>query len=301
LAQSGSKACGMIYGAVAAAISVCLAACSEQPAVVPDLSGIWARNAFEFEVPAFGPGPLTNLSRKPDGTSADALVGDYGNPILKPAAAERVKQLGELSRSGIVYSEPGNQCWPWPLPFMLRQINIQILQQPDQVTIFYRNDNQVRRVRMNASHPARVTPSWYGDSIGRYEGDTLVIDTVGIKVGPFAMIDAYGTPYSKALHVVERYRLVDYAAAKEAIERHETKNGILGPNITGVEADLDYRGKGLQIEITFEDANVFTTAWTALVTYRRAASAWQEYICAENARESVGGDRKVPTAETPDF
>jgi len=62
-----------------------------------------------------------------------------------------------------------------------------------------------------------VTPSWYGDSVGHYEGDTLVIDTVGVKIGPFAMVDMYGTPHSPALHVVERYRLIDYAEAKEAM------------------------------------------------------------------------------------
>ena len=46
----------------------------------------------------------------------------------------------------------------------------------------------VRRVRMNQLHPAQVTPSWYGDSVGHYEGDTLVIDTVGVKTGPLAMV-----------------------------------------------------------------------------------------------------------------
>jgi hypothetical protein len=74
---------------------------------------------------------------------------------------------------------------------------------------------------MNQPHPATVTPSWYGHSVGRYDGDTLVIDTVGIKSDrPFAMVDMYGTPYTKALHVVERYRLIDYEAAKEAQERN---------------------------------------------------------------------------------
>jgi hypothetical protein len=58
-------------------------------------------------------------------------------------------------------------------------------------------------------HPAHVTPSRYGDSVGHYEGDTLVIDTVGIKIGPFAMVDMFGTPHTEALHVVERYRLID--------------------------------------------------------------------------------------------
>ena len=49
---------------------------------------------------------------------------------------------------------------------------------------------------MNQPHPVRVAPSWYGDSVGHYEGDTLVIDTVAIKIGPFAMVDMYGTPHS---------------------------------------------------------------------------------------------------------
>jgi hypothetical protein len=80
------------------------------------------------------------------------------------------------------------------------------------------------RLRMNQPHPARVTPSWYGDSVGHYEGDTLVIDTVGVKIGPFAMVDMYGTPHSQALHVVERYRLLDHEAANEAEERGERGN-----------------------------------------------------------------------------
>lgn len=64
-----------------------------------------------------------------------------------------------------------------------------MFQQPDKITIVYAWDNEVRRVRMNQPHPARVTPSWYGDSVGYYEGDTLVIDTVGIKADrPFAMV-----------------------------------------------------------------------------------------------------------------
>jgi hypothetical protein len=76
-----------------------------------------------------------------------------------------------------------------------------------------------------------VTPSWYGDSVGHYEGDTLVIDTVGIKVGPFAMVDWYGTPHTEALHVVERYWLLDYAAAKEGFDRDAKQhNPVLGVN-----------------------------------------------------------------------
>jgi hypothetical protein len=60
--------------------------------------------------------------------------------------------------------------------------------------IIYSSDHEIRRVRMNQPHSVPVTPSWYGDSVGHYEGDTLVIDTVGVKIGPFAMVDFYGTP-----------------------------------------------------------------------------------------------------------
>jgi hypothetical protein len=72
---------------------------------------------------------------------------------------------------------------------------MQMLQQPHQVTFLYNEDHEVRRVRMNEPHPAQATPSWYGDFVGHYEGDTLVIDTVGALLisafppGPFGPSD----------------------------------------------------------------------------------------------------------------
>jgi len=84
----------------------------------------------------------------------------------------------------------------------------------------------------------------HGDSVGHYEGDTLVIDTVGVKVGPYRMIDRFGTPYTQALHVVERYRLLDYEATKEALDRAAKEWPRVGANI-----DTNYRGKGLQLEL----------------------------------------------------
>jgi hypothetical protein len=96
------------------------------------------------------------------------------------------------------------------VPFVFWNIGMQMVQQKDKVTILYANDYAVRHVHMNRTHPEHVTPSWHGDSVGHYEGDTLVIDTAGIKVGPSAMVDMYGTPHTEALPVVERYRLLDY-------------------------------------------------------------------------------------------
>ena len=102
---------------------------------------------------------------------------------------------------------------------------VQVIQQKDQVTITTVGDQQVRRVRLNAAHPKTVTPTWSGNSVGHYEGDTLVIDTVGVKYGQNSMIDNYGTPYSEGLHVVERIRLVDAATANAAAARSEALNG----------------------------------------------------------------------------
>src|SRR5260370_36056306 len=107
------------------------------------------------------------------------------NSILKPQAAEEVKKHGEISSAGVAYLTPNNQCWPDPVPYIFRDFGMQMLQQPHQITILYSQDHEVRRVRMNQPHPAQVTPSWYGDSVGHYEGDTLVVDTWGSRpTGP---------------------------------------------------------------------------------------------------------------------
>jgi hypothetical protein len=159
-------------------------------------------------------------------------------------------------------------------------------------------------VRLNGAHPARLAPSWYGDSVGHYEGDTLVIDTVGIKLGPFAMVDFYGTPYSAALHVVERYRLIDYEAGKEGLERDARENlrPAQGAD-AGAAPDYDYRGKLLQLHFTVEDEGVFTMPWTATITYRHARETWREVACPENTQELAlaGRANAIPHADRPDF
>jgi len=276
-------------------------------ASIPDFSGPWARVSFPgFEPPLAGPGPVTNRLRAPNGAASPyGMVGDYTNPILKPWAAEIVKKRGEIELRGAHAPSPRTQCWPGGVPFVFTNVGMQLFQQPDKITIFYPDDHEVRYVRMNESHPARLTPSWYGHSVAHYEGDTLVIDTIGVKDGPFAMVDAYGTPHSPALHVVERYRLLDYEAAKEAEERGEKENFAVPVADSGIARDPEYKGKGLQLHFTVEDEGVFTTPWSATVTYRRPSvplGQWPELVCAENARAyDHGGKAAIPTADKPDF
>jgi hypothetical protein len=291
-------------------------------ATIPDFSRTWNHPAFPwFEPPASGPGPVTNKSRWPqqtgDGISGslavpplppgvegvsdyDQLVGDYTNPILQPWAAEVVKKFGEMSIAGITYGNPSNQCWPMPMPFIYKQFLVQIIQQPDRVLLIYTAPStDVRRVRLNDRHPEPLTPSWYGDSVGRYEGDTLVIDTVGVKTDrPYAMIDLFGRPYTKSLHIVERYRLRGYDDVKDAIARNKKENWLFNGDIFS-----NHQGKFLQLHVTIEDEGAFTTPWTATLTYVPGPDVMSESVCAENLHQYYydQSDTNAPRAEKPDF
>ncbi|HEY6259852.1 MAG TPA: hypothetical protein VIY51_29090 [Xanthobacteraceae bacterium] len=272
-------------------------------APIPDFSGIWAHLTWpDVEPPRSGPGPVRNLTLRNGAPDIYKLVGDYKNPILRPQAAAAVKRQGEIESSAGPAATPSNQCWPGGMPFVLSSnIGMQMLQRRDEITILYTNDHEVRRVRMNQPHPAQVTPSWYGDSVGHYEGDTLVIDTVGVKIGPFAMLDMYGTPHSPALHVVEHYRLLDYEAAKEAQERGQRELTRFGRD-PGLVPNPNYKGKGLQLEFTVEDGGVFTVPWSAAVSYRRPTGDWPEVACAESADGYWPGRHvAAPTADKSDF
>src|SRR6516164_1821210 len=294
---------------VSAAAFVASAMAAEGGSPIPEFSGQWGRDMLFFEPPASGPGPIVNSVRKADGTvvARDACcgivnpwAGDHTNPILKPEAAAAVKKYADLALGGTVAPDLHNTCSPEPPPFVMSlHFGLQILQGRDEVTLFYLLYNTVRHVRLNATHPQDLKPSWQGHSVGRYEGDTLVIDTVGIKVGPFSTVDAFGTPYSKVLHVVERYRLIDGAAAAEAQKKHGAEFRPNPPYGRGT-IDPDATKKGLEVEFTVEDPGVFTTPWSGRVTYRRLIGDWPEAVCAENPY-FVGLDAPVPTAQTPDF
>jgi hypothetical protein len=278
-----------------------LADSQEATASTPVFSGMWVHPYFPgVEPPASGPGPIFNRLHRPNGGGAAKFVGDYANPILKPAAAAIVKKHGEASLANITFPTPSNRCWPSGVPYIFFQPGVQVLQQPQQVVFVYLRGPEFRHVRLNDAHPAGVTPSWYGDSVGHYEGDTLVVDTVAIKADrPFAMVDMYGTPFSPALHVVERYRMIDYEEAQAAVARN-LKENIRVPDTA---SDLSYRGKRLQVVFTVEDEGVFTVPWSGVITYERPAMEWPEIVCSENPFEFFAAKSQayVPTASKPDF
>jgi hypothetical protein len=119
---------------------------------------------------------------------------------------------------------------------------------------------------MNVPHSENLKPSWYGESVGHYEGDTLVVDTIGLN--DKTVLDVYRTPHTAKLHVVERWRMVDGGKAMEAV-------------------------------FTVEDPDAFYEPWTGMRRYRRVEQEPYEKICAENNTNLF--DYHTPVAEKADF
>jgi hypothetical protein len=289
--------------------SVFTAAMSTLPAFADGAAGMmairWGKNAFNFEGMPSGPQPLKNLSRLPNGkANAGRLVGDYNNPILTPAAAAVVKQKGELAIAGKGFPNAQDQCRAIAPPFTFAmQLGFAMLpSKGGNITIVYDQNMNVRQIRMNGTHPVNLVPSSMGDSVGHWEGDALVIDTLGIKTDAFTSVDRFGTPQSEAMHVVERYRLIDGAVAKAQVDKYETSEGTVGggQRVAGYNPDTGL--KGLQLEVTMEDPKVFTAPLTARVTYRPLITNWQESVCADNPVEHYEGEWiGLPKAARPDF
>src|SRR5438034_88556 len=113
---------------------------------------------------------------------------------------------------------------------------------------------------------AQRNPAWDGESVGHYEGDTLVIDTIGLNSKTY--VDNYRTPHTEKLHVVERWKLKDDAT----------------------------------LEVTFkvDDPDTFNEPWTATYRFRRIQRPMNyEEVCAENNNPLF--DYHTPTANKPDF
>jgi hypothetical protein len=238
---------------------------------VPNFSGHWEHAAAHFLPTDKGPGPVVNMP----GLSFLAMnvwIGDYRNPILQPWASEavRVHAVAGLERGEPLLSQL-QLCMPFGVPNILTlREPVQLLQEPGMVTILYQHDNQIRRVFLNEGHPSNLEPSPYGHSVGHYEGDTLVVDTRNMS--NTGAIDFYGTPHSAALHVSERYRLLD-------------------------------AGRVLQVDFTVSDLNTFTSEWHAAQRYYSIPlpRGLRENICAENIRMGVGSEYPVPTDDMLDF
>ena len=261
-------------------------AAAEPPADVPVLTGGWSRigqlvETYERIPGNTGPGPMLVDPRHPhvDGEGPPQWVASLDNPILKPGTLARLKTITDEEIDGIGHLKDEGMCLPSGVPMLLnrRGAAVQILQMPDRVLVLNARDQQVRTIYLDVPHAEHLQPSWYGESIGHYEGgDTLVVDTIGQN--DRTQIDRFGTTHSGELHVVERYH---------------------------ISSDR----KNLEVQFTVEDPAAFTTPWSARVRFAPSRQPWDEEVCAENNRfvgeVTIGGritrDVPIPTALHPDF
>jgi hypothetical protein len=137
-------------------------------------------------------------------------IADLTNPNIKPWAKESMKRENDKVLAGGMGFSARQSCLPAGVPaFMGYAVveSIHFVQTPKEVTMIFSGDEQIRHVYLDVPHSANPKPSWYGESVGHYEGDTLVVDTIGMNDKSY--LDGFRTPHTEKLHVVERYRLID--------------------------------------------------------------------------------------------
>jgi hypothetical protein len=260
------------------------AASAQEGASIPDLYSNdvgWSGNGTDFEQPRSGPGPVTfdpqypyvsNAQARETGEAANFRIADLTNPILQPWIVDVLRENNEEVLAGRAAFDGKVRCWPSGVPVFLLYPGspIKFLQTPTDVWMLMEQDHQVRHVFLNQPHSENPMPSWFGESVGHYEGNTLVVDTIGFDERSY--IDNYLTPHTDKLHIVERFNFVE-------------------------------DGRPPEIIINVEDPGAFTTAWTAIRHFRRVDNRpMTEDVCAENNEFYFNYDvPPIPQDDTPDF
>ena len=260
-----------------------------QPIFSPAPNVGWVSYGPEFIPAPYGPQPVTSDPSYPfinnpieynaarPGTKDPSQqptfpVADLTNPILQPWAREELRKLNERVLAGRPLYSRESSCLPMGVPgFLLYVVNpVFFLQTPREVVIIATDDIMVRHVYLNVPHSRNPKPTWYGESVGHYESDTLVVDTIGLSTKAF--VDNYRTPHTEKLHVIERFQMIE-------------------------------GGKTLEVKVHIEDPDAFTTPWDVSQRYvRNDLQPIQERICTENNANFFNVEiEPTPIAEKLDF
>src|SRR5712691_6113443 len=301
--HAGKSAGGALVSAVYLAGSLSFSAMAQgtPPNFAPDASVGWYAYNRQFIPPPSGPGPVQQDRARPyvsndefrvTGRQPTDQLADLNNPILQPWARDVVRKRNELVLSGKLVPSPSASCWPKGVTaFLLSPMTqpMYFVQGPKEVVMILNSFNDVRHIHLAAKHSDNVKTSWYGESIGRYEGDALVVDTIGLD--DRTRVDGFGTPHTKQLHVIERFHLIE-------------------------------DGKVLEANVHVEDPGAFTMPWDAIQRFRQYEAAVRkvpverlaqlasgpegplsELVCAENRNSFFPGTNALPMpqAVVPDF
>jgi hypothetical protein len=214
-----------------------------------------------------------NLDRGP-GRQVTPAFGNYRDPILKPWAAEAMRVSNEevlTGKRGMPFLAT-SRCYPGGVPGQLLWTTERLffVQEPKIVHMVWERDSLSRRIYMTDQHSEHVAPSWFGESIGRYENGELVVDTTGLSTR-LSFLDMFRTPHTEKLHVIERFKLT---------------------------ADQKF----LEALVKVEDPDALNEPMYMMARWRKQAGPWQEFICAENNDDRFNHNLfPLPQAATPDF
>ncbi|HEY1242259.1 MAG TPA: hypothetical protein VGF16_16965 [Bryobacteraceae bacterium] len=222
----------------------------------PNLEGIWQASG------------TAAADLQDHGASWNMLAGQsvvFGGAIpYQPwAAAKKVENFQNRQKA-----DPLNQCYIPGVPrVMYLDYPFQIFQTPQAIGIAFEWSLDYRLIYMDGSRHPMDIDFWMGDSRGRWEGDTLVVDVSNNNDKTW--FDMAGDFHSDALHMIERYRMTD-------------------PDT-------------IQYEATIDDAKVFTKAWTLNVTLHRRTDRDRlfEYVCQAEKEETNGDFTREPRTWYP--
>jgi hypothetical protein len=205
-----------IVGLAAAVATGCAeggSASAPAPAPAPNVSGTW-RNAG-------------NQAMRP--TSGDIPFTPWGAEQAKKERPTFSSDFRETTDPAVLYADPNGypRIIMHPMKFKLVQTNDYVYQ------LFEYNQNW-RQIALNKTHAPDDVPTWYGNAVGKWDGDTLVVDSTGYK--PSTWLDSRGLPHTENLHIIERIRR---------------------------------EGEMLLVDLTFEDPGAFTKPWSAQLKYER--------------------------------
>src|SRR5713101_8431879 len=278
-------AAGVLAGFAYAALTAGTVA--QQKASPPDFSSGnagWLTFNVDFSIVPGGTSPIRNDPAHPRVSNQEAsatgkqpnyFIADLShNTILKPWVVERMKKDNAEVLAGKIACTPHSSCTHAGVPgFHLYGFQpMFFVQTPKEVVMIFSGDKQVRHVYLDVPHSANPKPSWYGESVGHYEGDTLVVDTIGLNDRTF--VDNFRTPHTDKLHVVERFRLID-------------------------------GGNTLEVAFAVDDPGAFYQPWSGTRNRHRVVNPNArpaEFDCAAFNDDYFNiFFNAVPTAEKPDF
>jgi hypothetical protein len=198
-------------------------------------------------------------------------VGDVGQGLMPGEEISLTPWSKKIMDTRQSKDDPEANCLPTGIP-RIAPYPWRVLQTPTHVFyLFEGNIHSFRQIFLDGrKHPADLDPTWYGDSIGTWDGDTLVVDTIGLQAKS-SYLDWFRTPHTEKLHVVERFKL---------------------------SAD----GKMLEALVKVEDPDTFNEPLYMVRRWNKVPNQLLEMVCAENNADHFGENLfPVPRAHKPDF